>query len=53
MNSEGGAREEAKLFLNNCYARYFTITHAQANYDHFIYADTDSFRRNGITSKPC
>lgn len=88
MNSEGGAREEAKLFLNNCYgklatnddssyqepyldedgllrfilheehnkktlsiaqgsfvtsyARYFTITHAQANYDNFIYADTDS-----------
>lgn len=24
------------------YARYFTITHAQANYDRFIYADTDS-----------
>lgn len=24
------------------YARYFTITHAQANYDKFIYADTDS-----------
>lgn len=24
------------------YARYFTITHAQKNYKHFIYADTDS-----------
>lgn len=24
------------------YARYFTITHAQDNYKHFIYADTDS-----------
>lgn len=24
------------------YARYFTITHAQKNYDNFIYADTDS-----------
>lgn len=24
------------------YARYFTITHAQENYDSFIYADTDS-----------
>lgn len=24
------------------YARYFTITHAQKNYDKFIYADTDS-----------
>ena len=24
------------------YARYFTITHAQKNYDAFIYADTDS-----------
>lgn len=24
------------------YARYFTITHAQKNYDSFIYADTDS-----------
>ena len=24
------------------YARYFTITHAQKNYDRFIYADTDS-----------
>lgn len=24
------------------YARYFTITHAQKNYDQFIYADTDS-----------
>lgn len=24
------------------YARYFTITHAQQNYENFIYADTDS-----------
>lgn len=24
------------------WARYWTITHAQANYEHFIYADTDS-----------
>ena len=24
------------------YARYFTITHAQANYDNFVYSDTDS-----------
>lgn len=24
------------------YARYFTITHAQENYNHFCYADTDS-----------
>lgn len=24
------------------YARHFTITHAQKNYEHFIYADTDS-----------
>lgn len=24
------------------YARYFTITHAQKNYEHFIYSDTDS-----------
>lgn len=24
------------------YARYFTITHAQKNFDNFIYADTDS-----------
>ena len=24
------------------YARYFTITHAQQNYDAFVYADTDS-----------
>lgn len=24
------------------YARYFTITHAQANYENFVYSDTDS-----------
>lgn len=88
QNSTGGARTEAKLFLNNCYgklassddssyqepfldedgilrfifheehnkqtisiaqgsaitsyARYFTITHAQQNFDAFLYADTDS-----------
>lgn len=28
------------------YARYFTITHAQENYEHFIYADTDSIHCN-------
>lgn len=28
------------------YARYFTITHAQKNYKHFIYADTDSIHCN-------
>lgn len=28
------------------YARYFTITHAQENYKHFIYADTDSIHCN-------
>lgn len=28
--------------LVTAYARYFTITHAQKNYDKFIYADTDS-----------
>lgn len=88
QESKGGARTEAKLFLNNCYgklassddssyqepfldedgilrfifheehnkktisiaqgsavtsyARYFSITHAQMNYDFFLYADTDS-----------
>ena len=86
--AKGGARTEAKLFLNNCYgklassddssyqepyldeegilrfiyheehnkktisiaqgsavtsyARHFTITHAQKNFNAFLYADTDS-----------
>ena len=30
------------------YARRFTITHAQANYDHFIYADTDSIHMDDV-----
>lgn len=29
------------------YARIYTIKHAQANYDHFIYADTDSCHIEG------
>ena len=29
------------------HARYFTITHAQANYDIFCYADTDSLHMQG------
>lgn len=39
---------DKKVFYIPCgsmvtaYARYFTITHAQANYDIFLYADTDS-----------
>lgn len=33
------------------YARYFTITHAQKNYDRFIYADTDSLHLAG-TEQP-
>lgn len=33
------------------YARYFTITTAQANYDKFIYADTDSIHCSGSPDK--
>lgn len=33
------------------YARYFTITHAQENYDLFIYADTDSLHM--LEGEPC
>lgn len=91
MNSQGGKRTIAKLFLNNLYgklgtnnnssykiarledgvlkwrtvternkktyhvasasaitgwARWYTITHAQQNYDHFVYSDTDSIHLN-------
>lgn len=34
---------------NTAYARRFTITAAQANYDNFVYADTDSIH---VTLKP-
>lgn len=42
------AEHDKPVFSISCgamvtaYARYFTITHAQKNYDKFIYADTDS-----------
>lgn len=43
--------------LVTAYARYFTISHAQKNYDAFIYADTDSlhmfdFPTVGIVEHP-
>ena len=33
------------------YARRFTITAAQANYEHFVYADTDSIHCNCLPSE--
>ena len=46
-----GVLDISKGTYVTAYARYFSITHAQKNYDAFIYADTDSIHMLDVPAK--